>query len=332
MENEENTNGDIILYETPKGEVHLDVYMEDETVWLSQKQMASLFGKNIRTVNEHILNVFEEGELAKNSVIRNFRITASDGKLYKTQLYNLDVIISVGYRVKSKQGTQFRIWANKTLKQYLLKGYVLNDKLLAVEDRWQELNRALNLITEKLKLPELAGQEKELISIINDYSRSLRLLEEYDKNNLSPKGSTKTSRSIDYDQAKGIVKQLSAELVRRGEANVGLFGNEIGNKLDSAIGSVNQTFDGKDLYPSIEEKAANLLYLVTKGHVFSDGNKRIGSILFIQLLSINSYLYNSQNERKINDNSLAALTLLVANSTPADKEVIIKIIINIIKA
>jgi prophage maintenance system killer protein len=272
--------------------------------------------------------MFLEGELKQKSNVHFLHIAKSDKPV---SLYSLDVIISVGYRVKSKQGTQFRIWANKTLRQYLLKGYVLNEKLLASEDRFQELNRALNLINEEIRLPQLTGQEKELVGIIADYSKSLRLLEEYDSDTLTAKGDAKSLHSIDYDGAKTMVSELKAELVIRKEADNDLFGHEIDNKLDAAVSGVNQTFDGEDLYPTIEEKAANLLYLITKRHVFSDGNKRIGSILFIKYLSLNQYLYNSQHERKINDNSLAALSLLVANSSRPDKDLIIKIIINLLK-
>lgn len=328
MEEEKVQKGDLIIYETTRGEVHLDVRVEDETVWLSQKQMANLFGKERSVVTRHINNVFREGELKEKSNVHFLHIAKSDKPV---AFYSLDVIISVGYRVKSKQGTQFRIWASKTLRQYLLKGYVLNDKLLAVEDKWQELSRALNLIKDEMSLPQLAGQEKELLGIIADYSNSLRLLEEYDSDSLSSRGTTKSIQSIDYEQAKALVGELKTELVSRGEAEIDLFGQEIENKLDSAIGGVNQTFDGADLYPTIEEKSANLLYLVTKGHVFSDGNKRIGSILFIKYLSMNNYLYNAQNERKINDNSLAALSLLVANSSRNDKDVIVKIIVNLLR-
>lgn len=334
MEKEKDKKGEIIIYKDKSGETKLRVNVLDDTVWLSQKQMATLFDKDVRTINEHIKNVFEEGELEDISTIRNFRIVQKEGNrdvARNIEFYSLDVIISVGYRVKSKRGTEFRIWANKTLREYLLKGYVLNEKLLEVDEKWQELNRAINFFQEKSRLPQLEGQEKELINLISGYSNSLRILKEYDDDELKSSGSRKAEYSLDYQKAKEVIEKVKNQLSAKNEVTLELFGNEIDTRFDSAIGSINQTFDGKDLYKSLEEKAANLLYLVTKGHVFSDGNKRLGAILFIYFLDKNNFLYNKKHERKINDNSLAALALLVANSDPKEKELVIKLIINLLK-
>lgn len=335
MKKDFDKKGEVILYQEPNGESRLSVRVQDETVWLSQKQMSQLFGKDISTINEHILNIFEEGELEKAPTVRKFRIVQKEGKRdveRNIEFYNLDVIISVGYRVKSKQGTQFRIWANKTLKEYLLKGYVLNEKLLEVDQKWQELNRVINFLKGKAELPQLDGQEKELLNLISSYSNSLRILDEYDKKQLSKGGKSKAIFEIDYSRAIKVVNEVKRELVLKSEASKDLFGNEIDSKLDAVIGAVNQTFAGKELYKTTEEKAANLLYLIAKGHVFSDGNKRLGSILFVYFLDKNNYLYNKNHERKINDNTMAALALLVANSDPNDKELIIDLIVNLLKA
>lgn len=335
MAKEKESKGEIIIYKEPGGDTNISVRIEDESVWLSQKQIAELFGKDVRTVSEHVLNIYKEGELERDSTIRKFRIVQKEGKREvgrKTDFYNLDVIISVGYRVKSKRGTQFRIWANKTLKKYLLKGYVLNEKVLEIEGKRKELTRAINLVNEKVNLPALDGQEKELINIINSYANSLTILEKYDKGRLAKRGKKKPSFIIDYKRAQEITRELRRKLIEKEEISKSdLFGREAGNKLDSAVSCIYQTYDGRDLYPTVEEKAANLLYLVTKGHVFSDGNKRIGAIFFIYFLDKNDYLYNDKSERKINDNSLAALALLVANSDPKEKDVIIKLVVNLIK-
>jgi len=334
MKKDVEPRGEVIIYQDPNGETNLSVRVQDDTVWLSQKQIARLFNKNIRTVNEHVSNIFQEGELVKNATLRKFRIVQKEGSREverETDFYNLDVIISVGYRVKSKQGTQFRIWANKILKEYLLKGYVLNKKLMEIKERWQELNRAINFFKEKITLPQLKGQEQELINLISSYSNSLRILEEYDSNRLSKKGINKATYVLSYKEAQQIVSGVKEILVAKAEASENLFGHEIDAKLDSVLGCLNQTFGGKDLYKTIEEKAANLLYLVAKGHVFVDGNKRLGSILFIFFLEKNNFLYNSKHERKLNDHSLAVLALLVANSNPKDKDIIIDLIITLLK-
>ena len=320
----------IVIYKTAKGP-ELKVRLEKETIWLTQWQIAELFGTQRPAITKHLNNIFKTAELNKNSVSSILEHTAADGKIYKTQFYNLDAVISVGYRVNSRKATQFRIWANKVLRQYLLKGYVLNEKLLDVEEKWQELNRAIKFIDEKSKHAQLEGQEKELLSIISGYANSLKLLKEYDEQKISGKGTKKPEFVLEGKRAQKIIRETKEELVKRKEASRDLFGQEVSNKLKSVIGTIYQTFDGKDLYRTVEEKAANLLYLVIKDHVFADGNKRLGSIFFIYYLDKNNYLYNTRNERKLNDNSLAALALLVAASDPKEKDTIVGLIVNLLK-
>jgi len=331
MAKDKDFKGEVIIYKEPSGETRLDVNLYDETVWLTQNQIALLFGTQRPAITKHLNNIFKTAELNKNSVSSILEHTAADGKIYKTQFYNLDAVISVGYRVNSRKATQFRIWANKVLRQYLLKGYVLNEKLLDVEEKWQELNRAIKFIDEKSKHAQLEGQEKELLSIISGYANSLKLLKEYDEQKISGKGTKKPEFVLEGKRAQKIIRETKEELVKRKEASRDLFGQEVSNKLKSVIGTIYQTFDGKDLYCTVEEKAANLLYLVIKDHVFADGNKRLGSIFFIYYLDKNNYLYNTRNERKLNDNSLAALALLVAASDPKEKDTIVGLIVNLLK-
>ncbi|WP_263833076.1 RhuM family protein [Sulfurospirillum oryzae] len=320
----------VILYTDDKGQVSLEVSLENETVWLSQKQMAELFDKNVKTINEHIGNVFKEGELEQNSVIRNFRITANDGKTYDVAHYNLDVIISVGYRVKSKRGTQFRIWASRILKDYLIKGYALNHQRINTQSL-NELTATMELVRKSIESKELSSNEaKGLLDIINNYAKTWALLQGYDSDALHALQGTLNQRFIlDYDEAKNAIFELKKDLMVKGDATE-LFGNEKAGEFKGALLNIYQTFGGVDLLPSIEEKAANLLYYVIKDHAFSDGNKRIGSFLFILFLHKNGIAYKANGESKINDNALVSLALLVAASEPNQKELIVKLIVNIL--
>ena len=325
-------NNQIAIHKSKTGNISFSVNFDRNTVWLTQKQMSILFGKNVKTINEHIGNIFKEGELQEKSVIRKFRITAEDGKQYQTNFYNLDVIISVGYRVKSLQGTQFRIWATKTLKQYLVKGYVLNQKRLKEQQKnLKILSDSVALIKSKIQSPILAGQESELFEIIKTYIDSLRLLKLYDDQQLPDEKLKSSVKFIFvYDEVINNVRELKDNLIKKNLASDN-FGLENRNKLKSAIGAISQTFDGRELYSSIEEKAANLLYFIIKDHPFVDGNKRIGSTLFIYFLSKNNCLFKQNGEVKINDRALVALALLVAVSDPKEKDTIVKLIINLIK-
>ncbi len=319
---------DIVIYDD--GRVALNATIEDDSVWLSQKQLAELFAKSVKTINEHIGNVFKEGELEKDSVIRNFRTTASDGKNYNTNFYNLDVIISVGYRVKSKQGTQFRIWANKILKEYLLNGYVLNQERLQ-QKKLDELDQTIRLIRQGFENQELNTTEATgFVEIISNYAKSWALLQGYDDQTLQDVVEHRESKFIlDYDEAKEAIVELKRVLIDKGEATQ-LFGQEKAGEFKGNLLNIYQSFGGEDLLPSMEQKAANLLYYVIKGHPFNDGNKRIGAYLFVLFLHKNGILHKTNGEPKINDNALASLALLVATSAPEQKEIIIKLVMNML--
>jgi death-on-curing family protein len=327
-EKEKFNKGEIIIYQPKTGGPRFEVELKEETVWLAQKQMAFLFAKDVRTINEHIKNIFKEGELSEKSVIRKFRITAEDGKEYVTNLYNLDVIISVGYRVKSKQGTEFRIWATKVLKDHIIKGYTLNQKRLK-ETNLMDLEQAVALVKNALETKKLKGTEaKGLLEVITKYAQAWLLLQKYDEEKLSlPIKQAKPKYKLEYNEAISAISDLKNNLLAKKQAS-DLFGQERGETLAGIIGNIYQTFSGKELYASIEAKAAHLFYFIIKDHPFSDGNKRIGSFLFIVFLSKNNYLLDKKGERKFNDNALVALALLIAESDPKQKEVLIKLIMN----
>lgn len=324
--------GGIIVYEEQEG-LSLKVSLEGDTVWLTQAQLAELFGKDRDTISEHLRNIFVSGELEREVVTRKFRAAAADGKLYETLHYNLDAIISVGYRVNSKRGTRFRIWASGILKQYLTQGYALNQRLLEEErgHQLQELRQAIELLQEVAERQELAGDEvKGLLDVITGYARVWVLLQQYDKGSLPTNNlELGIATPIAYKEVQQIVVTLKQELLRAGETSE-LFGIERGSALQRILGSINQSFAGVELYPSIEEKAAHLLYFLIKDHPFVDGNKRVGSLLFVWFLQRNQYLVNRFGERKLNDNALVALALLVAESRPDQKETIVALIINLI--
>jgi len=319
---------DIVIYED--GNVELKATLEDETVWLNQKQMAELFGKSKKTVSEHIGNIFEDKELEKDLVVRNFRTTATDGKNYDVLFYNLDVVISVGYRVKSKQGTQFRIWATKILKEYLIQGYALNQKKLQ-KQKLNELNKTIALIKQGLTNQELSlAEAKGFVEIVGEYAKSWALLQGYDEQSLQEIIQTKNENFIlDYDEAQEAIAALKKVLMNKGEATE-LFGREKAGEFKGNLVDIYQIFGGVDLLPSLEAKAVNPLYYVIKGHPFNDGNKRIGAYLFVLFLHKNCILYKSDGESKINDNALASIALLVAQSNPDQKEIIIKLIMNML--
>jgi prophage maintenance system killer protein len=321
----------IVLYKSPSGNIDLKVSFDGKTVWLNQKQMAELFNKDIKTISEHIKNIFNEGELVENSVVRNFRITASDGKVYLTNFYNLDVIISVGYRVNSIQGTQFRIWATNVLRNYLVKGYVFNKKRILEQKKiFEEFKNSVDFITSKSKVDQLKTETDSLLSLISDYTNSIYLLTQYDDHKLKLNGLTKKVRYVlTYEETINFINEIKDKFSKKLSAN---FGQENGvNSLNGIVGAINQTFDGKYLYRSVEEQAANLLYMVIKDHAFVDGNKRIGSTLFVYYLNQNGILKNSLGENKISDRALVALALLIATSNPKEKDDLIKLVVNLIK-
>ncbi|HHC80032.1 MAG TPA: Fic/DOC family protein [Flavobacteriia bacterium] len=310
---------EIILYELGESQPKIKVLVENETVWLSQNQMVELFQKTKQNISLHINNCFREKELNKNSVVKEYLTTASDGKKYKTKYYNLDVIISVGYRVKSQRGTEFRIWATQVLRNYILQGYSVNIK------RLKELKQSIQLIQNTVGSDSLEKEQtKAIVEVLSEFALGLDLLDGYDHQNIEIKETTPTTKYvINYDEA---IEAIEGLRLKFGGSN--LFGKEKDESFKSSIGTINQTFGGRELYPSIEEKAANLLYFVVKNHSFTDGNKRIAAWLFVWYLNKNRYLYSRTGQPKIANNALAALTLMVALSKPEEKELIIKIIIN----
>ncbi len=322
---------EIEIYKSKDNKIELRVNLDRETVWLTIDQMSLLFEKSRATINEHILNVFKEKELEKETVMR--KIGISDFSTKPTNIYNLDVVISVGYRVKSKRGTQFRIWATNVLRDHLVKGYTLNEKRLQESKaRLKELGEAVALVEAAKSGKALSASETAgLLTVITEYTRSWLLLHQYDSGTLQTKElHRKVLFRIEEETAKKAISQLKKSLVERREAS-DLFGREKERGvLGGILGSIDQTFGGSDLYPSVEEKAAHLLYFVIKDHPFIDGNKRIASLLFIWFLEKNNLLSAPDGERKINDNALVALALLVAESNPKQKDVMIKLIINLI--
>lgn len=320
----------IVIYKTAKNEVELSVRLEKETAWLSLDQIADLFNRDKSAVSRHIKNIFKEKELFKKSVVANFATTAADGKIYKVDYYNLDVIISVGYRVNSARATQFRIWATKMLKNYLVKGYAINEKrILEAKEKFAELQSVIYFLEEKSKTELLAGQESEILNLLSGYAKTLSLLEQYDKGEISESKGAKTKYVLKYDDCVEVIAKIKVDLMGKSEAS-DLFGSQRDGNFEGIIGALYQSFGGQVLYPALEDKAAHLLYLIIKDHPFSDGNKRIGSFLFVYFLDKTNTLYRQSGERKINDNALTALALLVAQSDRKEKEIMIKIIKNLI--
>lgn len=311
---EENKN-EIILFENEG--LKLDVNLKNETVWLSQKQMSELFGKDRRTITRHIQNIYKDEELIENQVCSFFEHTAKDGKTYNVQYYNLDMIISVGYRVNSKQGILFRQWANKILKDYILKGYAVNQQRLDYLERTVKLIDIANRMDDRLQ----GDDAKEILKVIGSYSKALDLLDDYDHRTLKKTKGTIDSRIIQYYDCLDIIHKLKFN------EKSNIFGIERDNGLESIIKNIYQTFNGKDVYPSIQEKASNFLYFTVKNHVFIDGNKRIAATLFIYFLNYYGILYKN-NIQVIDNNTLTALTLLIAESNPKEKEIIISLVMN----
>lgn len=322
--------GEVIIYKTAENEAELMVKLEQETVWLSMDQMVALFGRDKSVISRHIRNIFLEKELDKVAVVANFATTAIDGKVYQVSYYNLDVIISVGYRVKSKNGVAFRIWATKTLKNYLVKGYAINEKrLLEAREKFNELKMTIDFFQEKAKKELLVGQSGEILNLLSAYAKTLTMLDQYDKGNLEEMKGEKTKFVLFYEKCLQVIAELKKELLNKKEAG-DLFGQERGGSFEGIIKGLYQTFGKKELYPTIEDRGAHLLYFMIKDHPFSDGNKRSGAFLFVYFLDKSNYLYRSSGEKKINDNALTALTLLVAESDPKEKEIMIKIIKNLV--
>jgi len=311
----------IQIFQSADGEVQLNVSLQEETVWLSQRQMADLFDKDVRTVNEHIKNIFKEHELAEDSTIRKFRIVQLEGKREVTrdvEHYNLDVAISVGYRVKSQRGVQFRQWATNVLKQHLVDGYSLNQRRL--QERGIEFEQALDLLSQTLANQQLVSVEGvEVLRVISDYARSWSLLQGYDEQSLQGiSAKQNTMRSLGLDDVLTAVASLKQQLIAKGEATE-LFGQLRGDGLASAVATIEQGFGDELFYPNVASRAAHLLYFVIKNHPLADGNKRTGSFLFLWYLQVNQHLLAKPVVNLVNDNTLVALALLVAESKPDKK-------------
>ncbi|MDQ3189379.1 MAG: virulence RhuM family protein [Pseudomonadota bacterium] len=316
-------NSEVVLYETPGGEVKLDVRLDRDTAWLTQAQMADLFGRERSVVTKHLRNVFQEGELESSAVCANFAHTAADGKTYQVEHYNLDVIISVGYRVKSAQGTRFRQWATRLLREHLVSGYTLNQKRLA-ERGLLEARQSLELLARTLRNQALVDDTgRAVLDLIVGYAATWRVLLEYDEDRLTVGPGSPARGVLDYKRAFAAIAEFKRELMTRKEAS-GLFGNQRGEALQGILGSIEQTMFGEPLYRSREEKAAHLLYFVIKDHPFSDGNKRIGSFLFML------YLQQEQIPHSLNPQALIALALLIAESAPANKDLMVRLILNLL--
>lgn len=320
-------NNQIEIYSSQDGSIQLNVKLENETVWLTQSQMAELFGRDRTVITRHINNCYKEGELDKNITCAKFAHMGKDqDQTYETTMYNLDVIISVGYRVKSIQGTRFRQWANSVLKQYLIKGYVINQQLKL--DRYNELKDVVRLMgraigmQEKVTTDEYSG----LFNVISDYVYALDTLDHYDYQSLSIQQTTKNEPfRATYDNAMEAINALKDKF-----GGSQWFANEKDDSFKSSIGQIYQIFGGEELYPSVEEKAAMLLYLVVKNHSFSDGNKRIAAMLFLWFLNNNRVLYAEDGHKRIADNTLVALTLMIAESRTEEKDVMVKVVVNLI--
>ena len=329
MKNITNHNGDIVIYQSEDGNTRINVNLQGETVWLSQQQMSELFKTDRTSISRHIKNIYKTEELDKKSTCAFFAQVQDEGfrkVTRKIPYYNLDMIISVGYRVNSKRGTQFRIWANKILKEYLIKGYAINDKI--TQRKYEELSQLVHILGRTISSqPELSNKENlDLISVVTDYTYALDTLDKYDYQKLKIEKTTYENKFIaTYDNAILTIQNLKEKF-----GGSWLFGNEKDDSFKSSIGQIYQTFDGVDLYPSVEEKAAMLLYLVTNNHSFSDGNKRIAATLFLWFMQNNGILYNSDGSKRISNGTLVAITLMIAESRPEEKDVMVKVVVNLI--
>jgi len=324
-------NDQIVIYKTDNGETVIDVKVESNTIWLTLNQISELFGKNKSTISRHLNNIYKEEELTKEgTVAKNATVQVEANRHVERiiEYYNLDAIISVGYRVNSKKGTAFRIWANNILKAYLINGYSINEKKLkSQEQQLNNLKSTVNLLSNVLQNKELTSDEATgLLKVVTDYAYALDILDKYDHQQLTIEGTTAEELFvIDYAEAKQAIHDLKEKF-----GGSSLFGNEKDESFKGSIATIYQTFGGTDLYPSVEEKAANLLYFVVKNHSFSDGNKRIAAYLFVWFMEKNRILYRADGSKRLADNALVALTLMIAESKSEEKEMMVKVIVNLI--
>ena len=319
----------IVIYQTEDGQTQIDVCLENETVWLTQAQMAELFQKTPQNITMHIQNAYKEGELDKSSTCKEYLQVREEGKRMVKRLqkfYDLDVIISVGYRVKSKRGTAFRIWARKVLKEYLVKGYAVNQRIH--REQIGELRQLVGVLGRTIQKQSLISTDETnaLFEVVTDYTYALDTLDNYDYERLTIEKTTKEEPfHATYENAMEAIKGLREKF-----GGSSLFGNEKDESFKSCIGQIYQTFGAEELYPSVEEKAAMLLYLVTKNHSFSDGNKRIAATLFLWFLNNNGILYREDGSKRLSDSTLVALTLMIAESKTEEKDVMVKVVVNLI--
>ena len=329
--NVQGNKGEIVIYQTEDGQTSLEVKLIEETVWLNLNQMAELFKRDKSVISRHISNIFKTGELSKEATVAKYATVQMEGGRRITrniEHYNLDVMISVGYRVNSLCGTQFRIWANKILKDYLVKGYALNEKRLQLQiEKYEALKQSIKLIDNIIDRKLLSTSESEgLLKVIGDFSYALDTLDRYDYGKLELAHiSDQAVKRISYEEAKDAIKIMQGRL-----SDSNLFGHEKDDSFRSSLDTICQTFDRKDLYPSIEEKAAHLLYFIVKDHSFVDGNKRIAAAIFTWFLERNDLLYKSDGTKRLADNALVALTLMIAMSDPKEKDILTKIVVNLI--
>jgi prophage maintenance system killer protein len=319
----------IVIYQTEDGQTQIDVRLENETVWLTQAQMVTLFKSSRTNILEHIQHIYEDDELDESSTCRKFRQVQKEGNrmVNRTKtMYNLDMIISVGYRVNTKRGIKFRQWANKILKQYLIKGYVINERIR--KEQLGELRQLVQVASRAISNQEVAKtvESQDLLNVVVDYTYALDTLDNYDYERLTIDKTTRQEKfHATYDNAMEEITRLRDKF-----GGSALFGNEKDESFKSSIGQIYQTFGGEELYPSVEEKAAMLLYLVTKNHSFSDGNKRIAATLFLWFLNNNGILYREDGSKRLADNTLVALTLMIAESKTEEKDVMVKVVVNLI--
>jgi prophage maintenance system killer protein len=331
---DEMQRGEVIVYKSPDGQVRVDVRMERETVWLTQRQMAILFGKDADTIGLHVRNVFKEKELRASATTEDSSVVQTEGRRRVTRtvkLYNLDVVISVGYRVKSPRGTQFRIWATRTLREHLLRGYTLNERRLR-EKGLAEMEAAVALLARTLTRRELVTDEgRAVLDIVHRYARAWRWLFEYDERRLAeaPAHPRKPTQALPLDEARAAITALRQALAASGEAT-DLFGQERSDQLAALLGAIEQTFGGEPLYPSAQTRAAHLLYFVIKDHPFTDGNKRIGTLLYLEYLRRNGLLMRANGVPRLADNAVVALALLVAESEASQKDLMIRLVLNLL--
>lgn len=326
--NKDELDNKIVIYQTEDGKTQLDVKLENETVWLTQAQMTELFQTTKQNISLHINNIFKEGELDSKATVKEYLTVQHEGKRTvrrKVKYYDLDVIISVGYRVKSIRGTRFRQWATSVLRDYLIKGYAINQRIR--EENYQQMVQLVRSMARTVMLQDLSKEVRNaLLDVVVDYTFALDRLDDYDYQRLSiPESSTEEKFHATYEGAMNVLAELLEKF-----GGSGLFANEKDDSFKSSIGQIYQTFGGQDLYPTVEEKAAMLLYLVTKNHSFSDGNKRIAATLFLWLMNENGILYDDMHNKRIDDATLVALTLLIAESRPEEKDTMIKVVVNLI--